>query len=117
MPSAFVSVSLTAAEDDDELRAETRRMIDEFVEDTGWTPDVQLAAAGAFQFSKYNPFERLIMRLIARQHDVAIDPHEDRELTDWNAVDSFAREFLTRARRGVQERSAGGTTRIGHGAV
>ena len=36
MPSAFVSVSLTAAEDDEELRAEARRMIDEFVEDTGW---------------------------------------------------------------------------------
>jgi menaquinone-dependent protoporphyrinogen oxidase len=102
MPSAFVSVSLTAAEEDEEPRAETRRMIDEFVEDTGWTPDVQMAVAGAFQFSKYNPFERVIMRLIARQHDIAIDPHEDIELTDWNAVDAFAREFLTRARRAAR---------------
>ena len=60
MPSAFVSVSLTAAEGDEELRAETRRMmdefvdrvIDEFVEDTGWTPDSQTAVAGAFEFSR-----------------------------------------------------------------
>lgn len=117
MPSAFVSVSLTAAEDDEELRAETRRVIDEFVEDTGWTPDVQTAAAGAFQFSKYNPFERLIMRLVARQHDIAIDPHRDMELTDWDALDAFAREFLTRTRRRLQERSAGGTTSTGQGAV
>jgi menaquinone-dependent protoporphyrinogen oxidase len=100
MPSAFVSVSLTAAEDDPELRAETRRMIDEFVEDTGWTPDMQAAVAGAFEFSKYNPFERLIMRLIAREHDIDIDPYADMELTDWKALETFARDFVARARRG-----------------
>jgi menaquinone-dependent protoporphyrinogen oxidase len=99
MPTAFVSVSLTAAEDDEELRAETRRVIDGFVEDTGWTPDVQIAVAGAFQFSRYNPFERLIMRLIAREHDIEIDTYGDRELTDWAAVDAFAREFVARARK------------------
>jgi menaquinone-dependent protoporphyrinogen oxidase len=117
MPTAFVSVSLTAAEDDEELRAETRRVIDEFVEDTGWTPDAQTAVAGAFEFSKYNPFERLIMRLIARQRDLEIDPYQDMELTDWDAVDAFARDFVARARRRIQERSAGGTTSTGHGAV
>jgi menaquinone-dependent protoporphyrinogen oxidase len=100
MPSALVSVSLTAAEDDPELRAETRRMIDEFVEDTGWTPDVQAAVAGAFEFSKYNPFERLIMRLIAREHDIEIDPYTDKDLTDWDALDALARDFVARARRG-----------------
>jgi menaquinone-dependent protoporphyrinogen oxidase len=117
MPSAFVSVSLAAAEDDEELRAETRRVIDEFVEDTGWTPDAQTAVAGAFQFSRYAPFERLIMRLMARQRDIEIDPYEDMELTDWDAVDAFARDFVARARRRIQERSAGGTTSAGHGAV
>ena len=106
MPSAFVSVSLTAAEEDEELRAETRRMIDEFVEDTDWTPDMQAAVAGAFEFSKYNPFERLIMRLIARAHDIAIDPHKDLDMTDWDAVDVFAREFVARARRQPEAPSA-----------
>jgi menaquinone-dependent protoporphyrinogen oxidase len=103
MPTAFVSVSLTAAEEDDELHAETRRVIDEFVEDTGWTPDTQIAVAGAFQFSKYNPFERLVMRLIAGEHEIEIDPHADRELTDWAAVDDFARNFVTRARKRLTE--------------
>jgi menaquinone-dependent protoporphyrinogen oxidase len=56
LPSAFVSVSLTAAdEEDEELQAETRRMVDEFVEDTGWTPYRTATLAGAFQFSKYSP--------------------------------------------------------------
>lgn len=98
-PSAFVSVSLTAADDDDEeMRAETRRMVDEFVEDTGWTPDRTATVAGAFQFSKYSPFERLVMRLIARQHGTEIDPWEDLELTDWNAVEQFVQQFVRRLR-------------------
>ena len=98
-PSAFVSVSLTAADDEDEeLKAETRRMVDEFVEDTGWTPDRTAAVAGAFQFSKYSPFERLVMRLIARRHETEIDPWEDLELTDWKAVEQFTRQFVTRLR-------------------
>jgi menaquinone-dependent protoporphyrinogen oxidase len=98
-PSAFVSVSLTAADDEDkEMRAETRRMIDEFVEDTGWTPDRTAAVAGALQFSKYSPFERLVMRLIARQHGTEIDPWEDLELTDWKAVDEFTQQFVRRLR-------------------
>jgi menaquinone-dependent protoporphyrinogen oxidase len=98
-PSAFVSVSLTAADDEDaEMRAETRRMVDEFVEDTAWTPDRTVTVAGAFQFSKYNPFERLVMRLIARRHGTEIDPWEDLELTDWKAVGQFAQEFVSRLR-------------------
>ena len=99
LPSGFVSVSLTAAEEDDEeLRAETRQIVDEFVEDTGWTLDRTATVAGAFQFSKYSPFERLVMRLIARRHETEIDPWEDLELTDWKAVEQFARQFVTRLR-------------------
>jgi menaquinone-dependent protoporphyrinogen oxidase len=99
LPSAFVSVSLTAADEEDaEMRAETRRMVDEFVEDTGWTPDRTAAVAGALQFSKYSPFERLVMRLIARRHGTEIDPWEDLELTDWNAVEQFTQQFVRRLR-------------------
>jgi menaquinone-dependent protoporphyrinogen oxidase len=99
LPSAFVSVSLTAADEEDaEMRAETRRMVDEFVEDTGWTPDRTATVAGAFQFSKYNPFERLVMRLIASRHGTEIDPWEDLELTDWEAVEEFAQDFVRRLR-------------------
>lgn len=99
IPSAFVSVSLTAADDEDEeLRAETRRLVDEFVEDTGWTPDRTATVAGAFQFSKYSPFERLVMRLVARRHGTEIDPWEDLELTDWEAVDQFTQQFVRRLR-------------------
>jgi menaquinone-dependent protoporphyrinogen oxidase len=97
LPSGFISVSLTAADEEDaEMRAETRRMVDEFVEDTRWTPDRTATVAGAFQFSKYNPFERLVMRLIASRHGTEIDPWEDLELTDWKAVEQFAREFVRR---------------------
>lgn len=113
VPSGFVSVSLTAAEDDDELRAETSRMVDEFVEDTGWTPDATATVAGAFEFSKYSPFERLVMRLIARRHDIEIDPREDLELTDWTALERFARDFVERLRS--HRRAAGAPAKPGGG--
>ena len=98
-PSAFVSVSLTAADEQDaEMRAETRRMVDEFVEDTGWTPNRTATVAGALQFSKYSPFERLVMRLIARRHGTEIDPWEDLELTDWKAVDQYTQQLVRQLR-------------------
>jgi menaquinone-dependent protoporphyrinogen oxidase len=116
VPSAFVSVSLTAADDkDEELAAETRRMVDEFVEDTGWTPGRTATVAGAFQFSKYRPFERLVMRLIARRHGTEIDPWEDLDLTDWNAVEQFAQQFAGRLRD--HDRSVDGATSTGQRAT
>jgi menaquinone-dependent protoporphyrinogen oxidase len=46
-PSAFFSVSLTAADDTEEARAATRGYLDDFVEKTGWTPDRSTTFAGA----------------------------------------------------------------------
>lgn len=42
-PTAFLSVSLTAADDTDEARATTSRMIDEVREKTGWAAVEQFA--------------------------------------------------------------------------
>ena len=64
-PSAFVSVSLTTRT----RRCARRLAAWSTVSSTGWTPDRTATVAGAFQFSKYSPFQRLVMRLIARQRD------------------------------------------------
>ena len=88
-------------------------MIDEFVEDTGWTPDIQTAVAGAFRSRTTARSTCYAVLLIARQRDIEIDPYEDMELTLWDAVDAFGRDFVARARRRIQERSAGGTTSTG----
>lgn len=96
-PSAFVSVSLTAADDSDEAITTVKDMIDDVLDKTGWTPTTTFPVAGAFQFEEYNLATRVIMRLIARkvEHamDQKVDVHHDTDYTDWPAVEAFAKDF------------------------
>lgn len=101
-PSAFVSVSLTAADDTDEAPAATRAIVDEFVEQTRWTPGVTATVAGALQYREYDIATRVLMRLIARQHGQSTDAGRDVEFTDWDAVDSFAADFVARVADSAQ---------------
>ena len=103
-PTAFLSVSLTAAEADEEpeAREATQHCIDEFVEETGWKPGETAAVAGALQYREYNMFTRTLMRLLMRRKGQPTDVSQDYEYTDWDALATFARGFaerLTLARR------------------
>jgi len=98
MPSAFFSVSLTAADDSDEARATVRELIDDVLDATGWTPRETVAFAGALQFEEYNLPTRVLMRLIAHKHDPHVDVHQDTDYTDWAAVDRFAEAFAASLR-------------------
>jgi menaquinone-dependent protoporphyrinogen oxidase len=98
MPSAFFSVSLTAADDSDEARATVRELIDDVLDATGWTPREAVAFAGALQFKEYNLPTRVLMRLIAHKHDPRVDVHQDTDYTDWAAVDRFAEAFAASLR-------------------
>ena len=46
LPGAFFSVCLTAADDTEESRGATREYIDDFLDDTGWTPRETISFAG-----------------------------------------------------------------------
>jgi menaquinone-dependent protoporphyrinogen oxidase len=92
-PSAFLSVSLTAADDDEESDAETRRLIDEFLDETGWIPATTMPVAGALQYREYDFVTRLAMRLIARKYGASGDTSRDQEFTDWDALAAFAASF------------------------
>lgn len=96
MPSALLSVSLTAADEDPEARAATREVIDELLDETGWSPTEALAVAGALQFSHYDLPTRTLMRLVAARHGGATAIDEDVELTDWEALDAFSDRFAAR---------------------
>jgi menaquinone-dependent protoporphyrinogen oxidase len=93
-PSAFFSVSLTAASDD----AESRRVVDdylvEFLNDVAWTPDRTASFAGALKYSEYGVFKRLLMRRIARGFGGDADASRDYEYTDWDAVERFAGDVV-----------------------
>ena len=60
-PNAFLSVSLSAAEQSDESKEDTRACIERFVRDTGWRPQRTEAIAGALQYREYDTFTRILM--------------------------------------------------------
>lgn len=87
VPTLFLSVSLAAAGDDAEDWAGLWACIDRFIEETGWTPGRVEHVAGAFRFSEYDFFKSWAMRWIAAQKDHGAPAGEDREYTDWAALD------------------------------
>ena len=93
MPSAFFSVCLAAAEDIDESRAATRKYIEDFVDETGWTPGTSTTFAGALQYLEYDVFTRILIRLLMRHQGHPTDTSRDFDYTDWGAVERFAHEF------------------------
>jgi menaquinone-dependent protoporphyrinogen oxidase len=97
IPTAFVSVSLSAAEDSHEARAATQRCIDEFCDQTGWTPSRTDAVAGCLQYREYDPFTRQLMRLLMRRMGHPTDASRDYDYTDWDAVDRLGREIVSMA--------------------
>ncbi|MFU8867481.1 flavodoxin domain-containing protein [Natronococcus sp.] len=94
-PSAFFSVSLTAAHDDPDERAPAAELLEEFLDETGWNPDGTLAVAGALKYSEYGLLKRFVMRRIAGRASGDTDTSRDYEYTDWEDVEAFAREFTT----------------------
>jgi menaquinone-dependent protoporphyrinogen oxidase len=96
-PSAFISLSLSAAMDGGQ--AEAQGYIDRFLETTGWRPRASLALAGAIRLSAYDYFERQVMKYIVMQKGVAHDLNVDYECTDWLALEKFVDSFLGLAAR------------------
>lgn len=102
LQAAFVSVTLSEAGAEDPKRSEAdrrvsaqdaQRMIDVFVQETGWAPDHALSVAGALAYSKYNFLVRFLLRRIARKAGAPTDSSRDYEFTDWPALDRFVDEF------------------------
>ncbi|HME08669.1 MAG TPA: flavodoxin domain-containing protein [Bryobacteraceae bacterium] len=103
IPAAFLSVSLSEAGAEDvsapserreQAASDVKRMIDTFLSETGWHPARIKAVAGALLYTKYNFLLRLVMKRIARQAGGAIDTSNDREYTDWTALDQFVDELV-----------------------
>ena len=93
LPTVFFSVSLSAAEDTDTARAATQSCVDEFCEDTGWTPGRTERVAGCLQYREYDVFTRQLMRLLMKRMGHETDASHDYDYTDWDAVDRLGREI------------------------
>lgn len=98
LPSVFLSVSLSAADDSEESRGHVRAAIDYFVDETGWPPKRVEAIAGALQYREYSVFTRALMRLVVgRLGNPEPDTGRDHDYTDWDALDRIATEIAQTA--------------------
>lgn len=98
MPTAFLSVSLTAAGGDAEAWAELDKITANFMDITGWRPFMVEQVAGALKYTQYDFFKRWIMRSIAKKEGGAVDTSQDYEYTDWDQLKKFVNAF-TRQRK------------------
>jgi menaquinone-dependent protoporphyrinogen oxidase len=89
-PSAFFSVSLSAASTNPEEVATAARLARELPGQAGWQPAMVECFAGRLAYTRYGWLTRQIMRRIARKEGGPVDTTRDHELTDWDAVARFA---------------------------
>jgi menaquinone-dependent protoporphyrinogen oxidase len=96
VPSAFLSISLSAASDEPNERAAIDELAQRFLAEAGWAPETVVHVAGAVHDRSIGVLERFALHTILWQHAVEPSPAGDTDLTDWAALDSFVRDFLSR---------------------
>lgn len=93
--AGFLSVSLSAAGHE----ADDWKGLDDILEDlqdaTGWTPADTLQVAGAYLPSKYDVLTRFIMIRILTKRSPNTNLDEDKEFTDWTALQDWTHRWLT----------------------
>ncbi|GHE96322.1 hypothetical protein GCM10016455_15840 [Aliiroseovarius zhejiangensis] len=93
-PTLFLSVSLAAAGHDAEDWGGLERTTEVFQAATGWSPDRLVHVAGAYKPSKYDMFQRFVMRRVIAQKDPDKDLSFDHEYTDWAALGAEVDSWL-----------------------
>ena len=74
---------------------ERQGMVEKFVDETGWRPDMVGIFGGALRYTQYGFVKRHLMKKISKDKGSAdLDTSRDYEYTDWNDVRHFAEEFL-----------------------
>ena len=94
MPSAFFSVSGSAASRLETERAKARQFVAEFLDNTGWHPAHTETIGGAMAYTKYNPFLRWVVKRAAKAAGGPTDTSRDHEVTDWSQVERFVEVFV-----------------------
>jgi len=94
MPSAFFSVSLSAAAE--ESHHEAVEAMNAFLQEAGWETSQKEAFAGALKYTQYSWLKRFLMKKISASHDGDTDTSHDHEYTDWDQVQRFAEAFHAR---------------------
>lgn len=97
--SAFLSISPSAAANEEAGQARADEQLHAFLKDTGWSPDYSETIAGAFHFTRFSRLWQWIIRASQRLFAGELRSQGwpsltvDREYTDWSALRAFAQRF------------------------
>lgn len=103
LPTAFLSVSLSAAGAQDTTRSpehrqqalrELEKCTDTLFEKARWRPGHTEFVAGALMYTHYNPLVRWVMKRIAQKQGASTNTDRDHVFTDWLALDRFVESFV-----------------------
>jgi menaquinone-dependent protoporphyrinogen oxidase len=94
LPAAFFSVSLAAHGD----MANAEAYVANFEQETGWRPSQVGFFSGALLYRQYGFLKRSMMKRIVRSKpgNLSTDTSHDHEYTDWDEVERFGEDFLSR---------------------
>jgi len=98
-PSAFISVSLSAAGENPDDWEGLEQCVAGFLNETGWTPKAVHHAAGAIRYSQYDFFKRLALKHIAAKRGKHTVTSRDYDLTDYDALREFVLRFVDSSAR------------------
>lgn len=96
-PSAFLSVSLSAASDDMSSRMSVDATAHTLLLETDWLPSKLLHVAGAVKEKELNFFKRGALQAVLRAKGIKPDPSGTTVFTDWAELDNFLQDFLALA--------------------
>ena len=96
VPSAFFSVSLSAASKNAKEVVAADKIARAFPAACGWIPARTVTVAGRLAYRQYGFFIRWVMKRIAQKEGGPTDTSRDYEMTDWGEVDALARDMARR---------------------
>ena len=92
--NAFFSVNVVARKPEKNT-PETNPYMQKFLLETPWIPRKLAVFAGKIDYPKYNFVDKQMIRFIMWMTKGPTNINNTYEFTDWNKVDSFAKELIT----------------------
>jgi len=93
VPSAFFSVSLSAASRNQKEVYAAEQLARMFPPKHEWKPYRIVSVAGRLAYLEYGFLKRMVMKWIARKEGAPTDASRDYELTNWKVVDQLGHDM------------------------
>jgi menaquinone-dependent protoporphyrinogen oxidase len=94
IPSAFFSVSMSAASPDTSATERLDHQVEKFLDKTGWHPRTTVHFAGCVAYTKYGFLTKMMMKAISKSQHESTNTSEDHVYTNWDKVKEFVNGFI-----------------------